>query len=426
MATDPPRAFALDALRKVSTQGAFAGAVLRSLEGNEQTRAFVTELVYGVLRRRGQLDRALKAASGRRLKDFDPKIHDLLRLGAYQVMFLHVPDHAAVHTTVELAKSKLPRFAGRINQVLRRLVELPENQRLPAPPPLAKDPAVHIAQVCSVSTEVAEVLLETLGPKDALAFSLACLEPVPATFRVNQLRTDRPSLLQDLPSAQEGSLPYSIALAKAGMLPSQLSAVQDGLVSPQDEASMKVVELLDPKPGETNLDLCAAPGGKTCHMAEKMKDEGSIVAYDRLPNRLARVAENKERLGLCCIDVQDVLPPSIPAFDKVLVDAPCSGLGTLRRHPEIRWRFRKADFAELTQTQAKVLQMGSERLKPGGTLVYSVCTISKAEGKDLVRDFLDKNPAFRLESSLLTGPHQPGKPDGFYAARLVKSSKELS
>lgn len=416
---DEPRQLALEVLRRVSTQGAYAGAALRKLmprEFSSLDRGLATELVYGVLRRRSHLDRALKRASGKRLKDLDPRLHDVLRLGAYQLMFLDkIPNHAAVNSSVELAKSRAgPPGGRRANQVLRTLAETSPDRRIPPAPTLAQDPIAHIAAEGSVHQEVANVLVAALGPNVALDFVLASLQAATPSLRANRLRTRVDALAQEV-QGTIGTLPYSIRLPKGvGHLPSEFSAVLDGRASPQDEASMRVIELLDPQPGEQLLDVCAAPGGKTCHAAEMMNDHGKIIAHDRLPERLQRVTENAHRLGLRSIETTLVLPEPEPIFDRVLVDAPCSGLGTLRRHPEIRWRFRKSDLNALEPTQNKVLAAGAARVKPGGILVYSVCTVTQEEGRDRVRQ-LDN---FQLEAELSTGPHEPGHPDGFYAARL--------
>lgn len=417
---DVARTTALEVLRRVSTQGAFAGAALRSAlpEGaSGKDRGLATELVYGVLRRRGELDRALKGAAGRRLKDLDPRLHDVLRLGAYQLMHLRIPPHAAVHATVELAKQRAGAAGGRrANQVLRRLAETPPEARTP-PLPSRSDPAAYLSVLGSVNQDVAAALHRALGLDEAEAFLKASLHPAPHALRVNPLRGEASALAETL-DAHPGLVSGALVLPEGlRQLPSELEAVRDGRASPQDEASMRVVLMLDPRPGEKVLDVCAAPGGKTCHAAEQMQDDGEVVAHDRLPGRLRRVGENASRLGLTSISLAEVLPEPEPRFDRVLVDAPCSGLGTLRRHPEIRWRFRASDLDTLKRTQAKVLRAGAARVRPGGVLVYSVCTVTREEGPEQVATL----PGFELEEVLSTGPHQAGAPDGFFAARLRKS-----
>jgi 16S rRNA (cytosine967-C5)-methyltransferase len=417
------RQVAIDVLRRVATQGAFASSALRAafteasgLSAPE--RGLATEIVYGVLRRRGYLDRALKQAAGRPLKDLDPKIHDVLRAGAYQLIYLdRVPAHAIVDTAVELAKKRAgPKASGAVNAILRKLSALPPEARIPAPIPISKDPIRGVAEGAGLPQRIAELLVADLGAETALAFGIASLDSAPLTLRTNRLRTTRDELLAEV-GGTAGSLASSVRLPDGRhALPSELPAVASGRASPQDEASMRVVELLAPEPGERILDVCSAPGGKTTDIAERMGDRGAVLAHDRLPERLKRVAENAARLGLSAITTIDVLPdPNDAPFDRVLVDAPCSGLGTLRRHPEIRWRFTPDDLVQLTRTQRAVLAEGASRVRPGGTLVYSVCTVTKAEGEAHLASLAAD---FEVQDILRTGPHQDGAPDGFFAAKL--------
>jgi len=418
------RSIALEVLRRVLKDHAFASSTLRAAFGANpqlchQDRGLTTELVYGVLRRRGMLDLALRKASGRRIKDIDPRLLGVLRIAAYQLIYLdRVPDHAAVNCAVDTAKRlRGPRGGAFTNAVLRKLTGIAPEERVPTPPCIDDDPAAHVSQAGSLPMALAQRLVEDLGAQDAAAFAIASLDAAPLSLRTNLLRGDRQSLLQEL-EAEPGALPYSVRLPPAGgRLPGELEAVKQGRATPQDEASMRVVELLDPRPGETILDLCAAPGGKTTHTAERMNNEGRVVAHDRLPARLARVLQSAERLGLSIIELSEPLPEDKPTFDRVLVDAPCSGLGTLRRHPEIRWRLTDRDITELTRTQAEVLAQGAARVRPGGTLVYSVCTVTRAEGEAQVEQLGEQ---FKLDKMIRTSPHHDGAPDGFFAARLVK------
>ncbi len=382
-------------------------------------RGLATELVYGVLRRRGLLDRALRKISGRRLKDIDPKLHDVLRLGAYQLMYLdRVPDHAAVDAAVTQAKRRRgPRGGGLVNAVLRKLAQSPPDDRVPPPPPIERDPVAHVAAAGGLPEPLARRLVRDLGPEEARAFAVASLAPAPLCLRVNQRRASVASVAEEV-RGTPGTVPWSVVLPSGGALPAELPVVREGRATPQDEAAMRVVSLLDPQPGESVLDVCAAPGGKTTYAAELMGDEGRVVAHDRLPARLARVEQSAARLGLTSVHLAEVLPPDDERFDRVLIDAPCSGLGTLRRHPEIRWRLTDDDIAALTKTQAEVLAAGARRVRPGGTLVYAVCTVTRAEGLDQVERL---GAEFAVEQVLRTGPHQPGAPDGFFAAKLRRA-----
>lgn len=415
------RSLALSVLRRVATQGAFASSALRAAfdrhaELKPADRALATELVYGILRRRAALDRAIRFATGKRVKDVDPKLQDVLRIGAYQLMFLdRVPDHAAVSTAVDLGRARRQdRGARFVNAALRKLAQPPF--RDPPPPPQDDDPVAHIAHAGGVPPAIARLLLEALGPEEATRFAVASLSPAPLTLRANLLRTRAGDLARAV-GGTAGNLPESVRLPEnAGQLPAELPCVRRGEATPQDEASMRVVHLLDPQPGERILDVCAAPGGKTTHIAERMADDGEVIAHDRHPARLRRVARAVERLGLSSVRSVELLPPpGARPFDGVLVDAPCSGLGTLRRHPEIRWRFHPDDLLTLTRTQARVLADGAAHVRPGGRLVYAVCTFTQAEGEAHLAALAS---TFVVEELLRTGPHQPGAPDGFFAARL--------
>lgn len=419
------RQLALSALHRVEVDKAFAGSALRALfvqapGMSPADKGLATELVYGSLRRREQLDLAIAHQSQRRFKDIDPKLHDVLRLAAYQLFFLErVPAHAAVNEAVKQAKKRMgPRPAGFVNAVLRRLADQKLEDCLPKTA-LESDPVEAIRVQGSLPRWLAERLLSDLGPNAALAFALASLSEAQLSLRVNRLRADPKALAVQL-GAEPGGLEESLKLPEGfGELPAERPEVKNGLCSPQDEASMRVVRLLDPKPGDRVLDTCAAPGGKTCHMAEIMKDQGHIAAYDILPNRLARVARQAQRLGLSIIECLELLPEATPQFDKILVDAPCSGLGTLRRHPEIRWRLRPDDITELAKTQHQLLEAAALRLKPQGELVYSVCTVTKAEAED----HLSRLPeGLCLMERLRLSPDQDGAPDGFFAMKLQKSA----
>ncbi len=382
-------------------------------------RALATELTYGVLRRRRQLDGALSRCAGKRLKDLHPGLHDVLRLGAYQIMHLdRVPAYAAVGCAVEQAKRRLgSKGAAQTNAILRKLSVADETIRFPRAPDARRDPVAHIAHLGALPPNIAQVLLEDLGFESACAFAKASVLQAPATLRANFLNTDQTTLAQEV-GGTAGHHPRSVRLPSLGNLAGELPAVQHGRATPQDVASMRVVDLLDPRPNERVLDLCAAPGGKTTYIAERMENRGDVVAYDRLPRRLLEVEKSKTRLRLDCIRTTEALPPADPPFDRVLVDAPCSGLGTLRRHPEIRWRFRPEQMGTLYRTQREVLETGARFVRAGGTLVYSVCTPARKEGYDQVTAFRPEE--FELVEHWSTSPADPESPDGFFAAKLVR------
>jgi len=427
----PARQIALDVLHRVSTQGAFASAALRAEIKKQHglvaaDKRLATDMVYGVLRRRAQLDKAIiKAAKQqrekpiRRFKDLEPKLHDVLRLAAYQIILLdRVPDHAAVTEAVEQAKKRRgKKGANQTNAILRRLVETNPDQRLHTPPKLSQDPIAHVALAGSVSRSIAELWVKDLGPEPALELALSCLERAPLVLRTNTRVITRDALIEET-QGQAGAHPLAVHLPeRAGSLPAELACVREGRATVQDEASMHIIDLLNPQKGEKILDVCAAPGGKTTAIAERMDDQGLVIGHDRTPEKLQNIKNNAERLNLSAIQIAEVLPDLNETFDRVLVDAPCSGLGTLRRHPEIRWRFRNEDLKSLGRTQKKVLKAGTDRLKAGGTLVYSVCTNSRAESEDIVADL----EGFEITEEIRYSPDAPGQPDAFFAAKLVKN-----
>ena len=232
----------------------------------------------------------------------------------------------------------------------------------------------------------------------------------PIVLRANELKTTRDALLEEtggIPGAHRLSVHLPL---KFGQLPAALPCGKEGRATVQDEASMHIIDLLDPQPGERILDVCAAPGGKTTAIAERLKNQGVVLGHDRTPEKLRNIENNAARLDLSCVSSIAVLPlKDAGLFDRVLVDAPCSGLGTLRRHPEIRWRFRSEDLKTLTRTQKAVLKSGLELLKPGGTLVYSVCTNTKAEAEDILASAQDT----AIIDTIRYRPQDDGAPDAF-------------
>jgi 16S rRNA (cytosine967-C5)-methyltransferase len=417
--SEPARDLALGVLLRVETKGAWASAALRaeidrSPALDPRDKALATELVYGVLRRRLQLDRIVSQL-GKRMKDLDPKIHDVLRLAAYQIVFLdRVPAHAAVNAAVEQAKARRgERGASQVNAILRNLSALTEKERMPHIPNRAKDAVGHIALSASLPRNLVERLIAQDGVDN--------LERPTLSLRANLLRTTRDALAEEV-SGTSGLHPLSVDLDAPGLLPADLEAVVAGRATPQDVASMMVVDMLAPSPGETILDLCAAPGGKTTCIAECMKNEGRVLAHDVTKEKREEIERNRDRLGLDIIETIPLPPePGAPWFDRVLIDAPCSGTGTLRRHPEGRWRFRVEDLAGLERTQFELLDRASTLVREGGCIVYSVCSVLRSEGADQVVAALARHPTLSLEAELRTGPEDEGAPDGFYAARLRRA-----
>lgn len=438
-----PRAIALAVLRRVEQDAAFANLALDaelSAAGSIDPRdaGLATELVYGVLRRRNALDHALAPLSKQPLAKLERSVLDLLRLGAYQLLHTRIPPHAAVGETVSTARRVgLSRASGFLNAILRRL-------STEGAPPLPPGPLAALEIGASLPRWLAEKLLEILGPEEATAFAEAIDRPAPKTVRVNRTRTDRESLAMKLHEeapdlgVQEGLLsPDALRLDGGGAL-SRLPSYRAGLFSQQDEAAQLVSLLLAPAPGARVLDACAAPGGKSCHLAEL--GAGEVVSLDVHERKVRRIAEEAARLDLSVIrpmaaDAGAPLPAEAAGpFDSLLVDAPCSGLGTLQRHPELRYRRTPEDVARMVAGQARILDNVSQALRVGGTLVYAVCSPLPEEGRLQIESFLARSggsfepaplspaPSWAKDGWLLeTWPHRQGM-DGFFAARLVRKA----
>ncbi|HEV2439762.1 MAG TPA: 16S rRNA (cytosine(967)-C(5))-methyltransferase RsmB [bacterium] len=437
------REVALEVLHRVDADRAWSGAALRAALGRAgltpADEALATELVYGTLRHRAQVDWALAQALHRRLDSLPPRIREVLRLGAYQLAFLsRVPARAACDETVELARRV--GHAGTVslvNAVMRRLAASPPAWPEPA------DTAEAIAVRWSHPEWLVARWLARFGPDETRALCAANNAAPPSSVRLNTLRGSIPELdarlralgIETQPSAR---LPESRRIT-AGPPDARAAAYAAGLVTPQDEGSMLVARLVAPDPGELVIDACAAPGGKTTHLAALMGGRGRVVACDLLPQKVETVARQCARLGAAGVETRVVdaarLGEVYPAAaDRVLVDAPCSGLGVLRRRPEIRWRARPEDLAAITARQARLLAGAAGAVRPGGRLVYSVCTIEPEEGPQVIAAFLAASPAFEpgpIEAWPFAAPAGPGAvflhphhtgTDGFFVAALRRTA----
>lgn len=421
-------------------------------------RSLVMELVYGVLRRLETIDWRLDAVLCKPLHRLPAVVQMLLRLGAYQLLFLdRVPASAAVNETVQLSKSyaeQLKRdWTGLVNGVLRNLI------RVPAPP--FPDPAVRPARSLSVRYGIPEWLTERwcdrMGLTQAESVCRATSTVPNVTLRVNSHRITREEFLEQLQQAGVAAhatvvSPVGVVLEK-GQEVTSLPGFSAGHFYVEDEAAQLIPLILDPQPGETLLDACAAPGGKATHLAELMGDRGTIYAVDRKASRLDLLRQNCERLGIQSVVpiVGDVRTPSewsrvleqgsdlhdgSPLFDRILVDAPCSGLGVLRRHPEAKWRKDSSAFARRQKLQTEILASVASCLRPDGVLVYSTCSTETEETTEVVNRFCEAYPGWMRESvapwlptpalpfvttcgALSTMGNECGM-DGFYAARLRK------
>lgn len=403
-----PRQLAFSVLCRVD-EGAYADLALDAAFQQEthldpRDRGLATELVYGTLRRRGRLDFALARLCSKPLAKVEPRVLNLLRLGAYQILFLDkVPAPAAVHETVELARrEQLERATGFINGILRNLIR----QREEIPWPDATEPVVYLEKLAAFPHWLARSWTQRFGGEAAVALADALLQPAPFTVRVNTLKISRENFLDQLKSrGMDGTptlfAPEGVVISHRGG--AALPGDSEGWYQVQDEASMLIAHLLAPKPGEKILDACAAPGGKTTHLCALGGNELEVLALDLHPQRARLVTSGAARLGCRGITARACdltqLPPFLaPAsFDAILVDAPCSGLGVLRRNPEIRWRRTAADIAQMAEQQQAILANTAALVKPGGRLLYSVCTLTEEETDGVVQAFLAAHSDFVAE-----------------------------
>jgi 16S rRNA (cytosine967-C5)-methyltransferase len=415
-----------------------AEAQKRKLDPRE--RAFAMRLAYGAIQRRATLDYVIERLTGRAIEKLDPPVVAALRLGIYQVVYLEgVADHAAVDESVELVKGARSRGHGLVNAALRRATR----EALPLVQALGEGTAAEAALRHSHPLWIAELLWRMLGPEQAVALMRTDNEPPESAVRANTLRVSAKDLVAELAAdgvkaRSDELVPEAVVLAEPydvhGSPP-----FERGDLMPQARASMLVAHALDPHPGESVLDLCAAPGAKTTHLAALMKDEGKVLAVDLAKRRAEAIAANCARLGVSCVEtrVADARRAGdLGVFDRVLVDPPCSDLGTLQSRPDVRWRKQPGDVQSLRALQAEILQAAAAAVRPGGRLVYSTCTISETENEDQVRDFIARQPDFSnvdlsgpYPEKLLTGgrgavrtlPHRD-RTDGFFIAAFQRKS----
>ena len=440
------REIAVTVLRRVERDRAYADvaldAALAASTLDARDRGLAARLVYGTLAWQGRLDWHIAALAARDPARLDAEVRIVLRLGLYQLLFLErVPAHAAVDTSVDLAKQLAPQAAGLVNAVLRRAVREPDRLALPDP---AKDPLQHLAVAFSHPRWLIERWRERFPADDLRALLAADNEAAPTVLRARPGARDR--VLARLAAAGVAAEPCRFApdaVRVATVAPHALEGYAQGELSAQSEASQLVALLVGARPGMRVLDACAAPGGKSGYLAELVGPNGRVVALDRRRRGAAAVAGVARRLGVANVDVA-VLDARRGAralratFDRILVDAPCSGLGTLRSHPEVRWTRTPADVTRLAALQREILSRVTPLLAPGGVLVYATCTIMPAENERVVERWLAAHPELAIEradahlpvsaaglvddaGTLRTLPHRDGL-DGFYAVRARRVS----
>jgi len=437
----PARRCAHAVLRRVFERGAYADEALRAeaRELQPRDRALAMRLAFGAVQRRDTLDHLVGRFSERPPGRLDGPVIASLRLGLYELLYLAgAPDRAVVADAVELAKGHGRGGHGLVNAVLRRAIREDAAgllERLP------EDTPARAALRHSHPQWLAELWWEQLGAAQARRLMAADNEPGELALRANTLVTDVAGLARELTvsTRRDPFIPEALVAERAFDLHAS-PCWRAGAVVAQSRASMLVARVLAPQPEERVLDLCAAPGAKTTHLAALMEGRGELLAVERDRRRAGVLARNAARLGASNVRVElaDAERAELleGTFDRVLVDPPCSGLGTLQAHPDLRWRIGPADLPRLAGLQGRILDAGASVLRPGGVLVYSTCTISPLENERLIASFLDSHPGFAVdelapelaafgrasaggpgEHCVLTLPHRD-RTSGFFIARL--------
>jgi 16S rRNA (cytosine967-C5)-methyltransferase len=386
----------------VFEHGAYADQALQAecADRDPRDRALAMRLAYGSVQRRATLDHIIERLAERPAERLDPPVLAALRLGLYELLYLGgAPDYAVVADAVELAKAHGRAGHGLVNAVLRRAGREGAGELLGG---LSEETPELAAIKHSHPEWIARLWWEELGPADANALMAYDNEAGEVALRANTLRTDASALAAQLPvrTHADPEIPEALALEEPfDMHASPLWSAGEFIA--QSRAAMLVSSSLAPLPGERVLDLCAAPGGKSTHLAAIMRGEGEVLAVERQRHRAGALARTAQRLGATSVrvDIADAAAPRPEGavFDRVLVDPPCSGLGTLQARPDLRWRVTPESVAEMAGEQARILAAGADALRPGGVLVYSTCTISPSENERLIAAFLDSRPDFSID-----------------------------
>ena len=434
------RVCAFRVLQRTFQEGAYADRAFRAeatragLDGRD--RAFAQRLAYGAIQNRATLDYVATSLSARAAEAIDPPIMNALRLGIYQLALMDgVPDHAAVGETVDLAKRYGQGGHRFVNAVMRRAAR--EAGDLIAE--LTDDTPAEAAVRHSHPEWLVRMWWDALGAEQTVALLERDNGPAENALRINALLVTGPEVAEELASQGVESRPVD-DLPEALVVTGQFDAhgsnlFRSGAVMPQSRASMLVAHAVDPQPGDRVLDMCAAPGAKTTHLAALLGNDGEVVAVEKHGGRAKSLAENCERLGADCVTVREADAGDVDGeYDRVLLDPPCSDLGTLQARPDVRWKKDEASVARVAAEQARLFDAAADRVRAGGTLVYSTCTISPDENERQVASFLERRPGFRVDAMpepvasyvdpadgglAQVLPHRHGT-DGFFIARLTR------
>ena len=473
-----PRQIAFLALREVHRRGAFADAALDRAFGNSQLndldRRLVTELVYGSVRRMRSIDFIIDQLATKKSSQQPPELRTILHLGLYQLEYLNqIPPSAAVNTTVQLAKENgFSGLSSFVNGLLRKYTRLTpptppyqggvksvanspqqaETKTTSNSPPykggagvglnslkLPENPVERLGILHSFPDWLVELWLEQIGETETEQLCEWFNQSPTIDLRINPLKSSIAQIetafkSQNISVSRIPHLPQALRLNGTIGAIQNLPGYSEGWWTIQDSSAQLVTHLLGPQPGETIIDACAAPGGKTTHSAELMQDEGTIYACDKTASRLKKLKENADRLQMKSIKIHTGDSRHFPEFvnlaDRVLLDAPCSGLGTLHRRADARWRHTPENIQQQSQLQSELLANAATFVKSGGVLVYATCTIHPLENETVIRSFLDSNPHWQIEPPTIDLPVQPSpegwvkvwphrnQMDGFFMVRL--------
>ncbi len=387
-----------------------------SIEGPD--RSLFTVLVYGTIERRITLDYYLSSCSAKPLDGLDQEVLAILRIAAYQILFLdRIPDHAAVNEAVETAKKYKPSAKGFVNAVLRKLISVKDSLELPT------GRVGYLSVKYSIPQWIVSMWLHQYGDPEEILKGIDT--PPTMTLRTNTLVNTRQELkakLGDVPCEYTESSPDGIHILK-GISFEEIERLCANGAYVQDEASQMAVRAVDARHDELVIDTCCCPGGKTFGMAMCMENKGKILALDLHKSKLSLVTKGAERLGIDIIETREhnsknAIDEFIGKADRVLCDVPCSGLGVMAKKPETRYK-KCEDIERLPEIQYDILKASCAYLKDGGTLVYSTCTLNKNENEDIVNKFLENHKEFTLDSMTTYFP-KAGKTDGFFVAKLIK------
>lgn len=446
------REVALEVLVQVDKDGSYSNLQLNeSLNRNQLERVdagLATELVYGTIQHMYTIDGVLERKVAKGISKLKPWVRNLLRMSLYQLHYLdRIPDHAAVHEAVTIAKRRGQQATGGfVNGVLRGVMRDPEVWNAPK----AADPASRIAWEHSHPEWLVKRWIQIYGEQATEEMCIANNEAPHASARVNGTKVSRDELLQEMKAS--GLYVQPSPLSKDGIVAGGAGNLaltdwyREGKLSIQDESSMLVVEAVRPVSGMRVLDCCAAPGGKSMHIAERMNNSGEVWSNDVHAHKVKLIQDQATRLGLTCIHtlnedattLSDQLEEA--SFDAVLLDAPCTGFGVIRRKPDLKWRKRPADVEAIAAVQAELIVEASKLVKPGGRLVYSTCTVEREENELIVEQFLQKYPDWKADDSwklvlpqnelkealerskpgMLQVLPQDGDSDGFFIACLTQ------